>query len=127
MRTDYTVKMTMQSKDLKGKDAVRAMDLEGAISLNDLTKDGPVEITPSYWYQLEVHNEHSRLNADYMVFVIVDDGGTRYRTGSDVLMNAFMELMEECDDYEIPMEERQVSILRGSTRDGNPFLTVKLA
>lgn len=126
MRTDYNVKLVYASRELTAKEKIYCLDTSEAIGLNEVVQDGGLEIIPSWWYRLDVHNEHSNLSADYSQFVIVDDAGTRYRTGSSVLEDSFLELMELCEENQIPMEERQVQIKCGKTKGGNPFLTVSL-
>lgn len=117
----YSVKITKCSKDLTHKERVQLKDTTNAISMDDLTKDGPVALDVAFYAFLEIHNERSE-SVDYSVCVLVDKAGAKYRTGSPSFMSALDDIMADMDGCDEPWQ-LEVSRQPSKNYKGKEFLT----
>lgn len=95
--TGYSVEIVQCSKELTHKERVKIKDTTDAIKLDEVTQEHEVIINPSMCAVLKVHNEKSE-NGDYNVYVVVDEDGTKYTTGSESFWTSFMNIYEEMRD-----------------------------
>ena len=95
--TGYSVEIAETNKELTAKERIRLKDTSDCIKLDIATVDGEVVITPTNYAVLEVHNEKSD-NKDYKVYVIEDENGTKYVTGSESFFTSFMDIFNEMKD-----------------------------
>ena len=95
--TGYSVEIAETNKELTAKERIRLKDTSDCIKLDIATVDGEVVITPTNYAVLEVHNEKSD-NKDYNVYVIEDENGTKYVTGSESFFTSFMDIFNEMND-----------------------------
>ena len=117
----YNVTITKASKELSHKDRVRMKDTTNAISMDELTQDGPVLIDLDFYAVLNVHNEKSE-SVDYTVCVLVDKAGTKYRTGSPSFLTALDDIMADMADCDEPWQ-LEVSRRPSKNYKGKEFLT----
>lgn len=117
----YNVTITKTSKELTHKERVRMKDTTNAISLDELTKDGPVLIDLDFYAVLNVHNEKSE-SIDYTVCILVDKAGTKYRTGSPSFLTALDEITVDMADCDEPWQ-LEVSRRPSKNYKGKEFLT----
>lgn len=117
----YNVTIAKASKELTHKERVRMKDTTNAISIDEITQDGPVLIDLDYYAVLNVHNERSE-SIDYTVCILVDKAGTKYRTGSPSFLTALDEVMVDMADCDEPW---QLEIYRHPSKKnkGKEFLT----
>lgn len=98
--TGYTVEITETSRELTAKERVALKDTSNAVSLDsavDTAEGGKVIIKPVDYAVLSIHNENAKEgeNKDYTNFVIVDDKGVKYVTGSDAFYSSFISIYDE--------------------------------
>ena len=117
----YNVTIVKASKELSHKERVRMKDTTNAISMDEITKDGPVLIDLDFYAVLNVHNERSE-SVDYTVCILVDKSGTKYRTGSPSFLTALYEIMADMADCD---ETWQLEVSRRPSKNykGKEFLT----
>lgn len=117
----YNVTIVKASKELTHKERVRMKDTTNALSLDEVTQDGPVLIDLDFYAVLNVHNEKSE-SIDYTVCILVDKAGTKYRTGSPSFLTALDEIMVDMADCDEPW---QLEISRRPSKNykGKEFLT----
>lgn len=121
--TGYAVTIKEASKELSAKERLQMKDTTGAIKLNQATQEGDgVIIKPVMWAVLGIHNEKAKDNPDYENYLIVDDSGQRYVTGSRAFWSSFRDILDEMEGEE---EEWAVRVYRMSSRNynGKDFLT----
>lgn len=96
--TGYSVEIVQCSTELSHKERVKIKDTTDAIKLDEVTQEREVIIKPAMCAVLAIHNEKSE-NGDYNVYVVVDEDGTKYTTGSESFWTSFMNIYEEmCDE-----------------------------
>lgn len=117
----YNVTITKTSKELTYKERVRMKDTTNALSLDEITQDGPVLIDPDFYAVLDVHNEHSE-SIDYTICILVDKAGTKYRTGSPSFLSALDEILVDMADCDEPWQ-LEVSRRPSKNYKGKEFLT----
>ena len=117
----YNFTITKTSKELTHKERVRMKDTTNAFSLDEVTQDGPVLIDLDFYAVLNVHNEKSE-SIDYAVCILVDKGGTKYRTGSPSFLTALDEIMVDMADCDEPWQ-LEVSRRPSKNYKGKEFLT----
>lgn len=117
----YNVTIVKTSKELTHKERVRMKDTTNAISMDEITQDGPVLIDLDFYAVLDVHNERSE-SVDYTVCILVDKAGTKYRTGSPSFLTALDEIMVDMADCD---ESWQLEVSRRPSKNykGKEFLT----
>lgn len=117
----YNVTIAKASKELTHKERVRMKDTTNALSLDEVTQDGPVLIDLDFYAVLNVHNERSE-SIDYTVCILVDKAGTKYRTGSPSFLTALDEIMVDMADCDEPWQ-LEVSRRPSKNYKGKEFLT----
>lgn len=99
----YTVSINKCSTELTPREKIKVKDLSNAVKLDTAADASPVEITPSFYVILDIHNEKSE-NPDYTNLLIVDVDGNKYVTGSPSFMDSFFDIwdeMKEADANEV--------------------------
>ena len=120
----YNVNIVKTSKELTHKERVRMKDTTNALSLDEVTQDGPVLIDLDFYAVLNVHNEKSE-SIDYTVCILVDKAGTKYRTGSPSFLTALDEIMVDMADCDEPWQ-LEVSRRPSKNYKGKEFLTCSI-
>ena len=120
----YHAEIIEGAEGMSKKEQLMFMDLTDCISLDEATKEAPVMINnigSESYAVISVHNEKAE-NTDYIVFVLIDDKGTRYRTGSQSFYDAFKVIYEQMKDSG---EEWGVRAYRKPSKNyqGRDFLT----
>lgn len=117
----YSVNIVKCSKELTHKERVQIKDMSNAVSMDELTANGPVTLDVAFYAVLDVHNERSE-SVDYTVCVLVDKAGTKYRTGSPSLMSSLEDIMADMDGCD---EEWNLEVSRQPSKNykGKEFLT----
>lgn len=123
-RTDYSVTVKYTSKELTHKERVQLQDTTDCIRLDTATQSGNVIIHPDFYAELAIHNEKGE-DKDYINYVVVDENGDRYLTGSNSFYNSFVDIMEEMEDSN---EEYAVKCYRvpSKNRQGKDFITCSI-
>lgn len=120
----YNVTISSASRELSARERIAIKDFSNAIPLDEATKEGKLVITPVDYAVLDVHNEKSD-NKDYKKFVVIDNAGTKYVTGSENFFDSFMEIMEEMagEDEEFSIEVYQ---MESKNYKGKSFITCSI-
>lgn len=98
--TGYEVQITESSRELTAKERVALKDTSNAVSLDtavDTAEGGKVIIKPVDYAVLSVHNENAKEgeNKDYTNYVLIDENGVKYVTGSDAFYSSFKNIYDE--------------------------------
>lgn len=118
----YKSTVTYTSQNISKKMEVILKDLTGAEQLDALTNEGnEVHIKPKLYAEISVHNEHSQ-DKDYKKYVILDEDGTKYVTGSESFWRSFTEIMEDMAGVD---EEWELVVTKQPSKNykGKGFLT----
>ena len=124
-RTDYTVEIVECTKELTHKEEVQLKDLTYCQSLNEIVQQEAIVIKPVMVAALKVHNEHSKDNKDYMVYVIADENGDRYKTGSESFYSTICDIITDMGDSD---EEWEINIYTRQSKNhsGKNFITCSI-
>ena len=112
---NYSATITESSRELTAKERVMFKDLANAQNLNEFTKEAiasgvkPIVNVKDYAI-VSVHNEASE-DKDYNNYLLIDNEGNKYYTGSVSFWNKFMDIYKEMStvDEEWAIELRLVS------------------
>lgn len=120
----YKVEIRKVSKQITAKERVMLKDTTNAIALDELTQQGKVIIDPDFYAILNVTNPKTE-DKEYMKYVIVDNAGTKYVTGSESFFTAFVDIMEEMEDTN---EEFSIEVYRMPSKNykGKEFITCSI-
>lgn len=114
--TNYSVKIRTSSRELTARERIRFKDTSAAVSLDDATNGGSIIITnPAAYVILDVHNEKAD-TPDYVKFVVIDEAGNSYITGSDSFYRSFLEIFEEMQgegEYSIEVSKHDSKNYKG--------------
>lgn len=120
----YTAEIIRSNRELSKKERVMYKDASDCKRLDEETSlNGRIRIKPVLWLELSVHNDKAKDNKDYSQYIIVDNDGQAYLTGSQNFYNNFLGIAEEMDD-----EEFEIEVYRRPSKNynGKEFLTCKL-
>lgn len=118
----YTVKIEESSQELKGKMRIVMKDTSDALKLDEATEGGnSITIKVEKWAILKVHNEKSD-DKEYLNYVIVDNEGHKFVTGSQSFWSSFINIYEEMKDED---EEWAIKVYRLPSKNykGKEFIT----
>ena len=96
---NYSATIIEASRELSAKERVMFKDLANATNLNEYAKESiasgvkPI-ITVKDYAIVSVHNEASE-DVDYNNYLLIDDEGNKYYTGSVSFWNKFMDIYKE--------------------------------
>lgn len=89
----FTVQIKESSRELSARERVMVKDTTNATKLDEAANDRII-ITPVDYVILAIHNEKSD-NKDYLNYVIIDEQGNKYVTGSNSFWTSFLEIYTE--------------------------------
>lgn len=93
---NYTVKIEKLYKEISVKEKILLKDFGGAVSLDEATKKNPsLTINVVNYAICSVHNERSSGEKDYQKFVVIDENGERYVTGSKAFLSSLEQIADE--------------------------------
>lgn len=121
----YSVDIAESSKELSAKERIKLKDTSDAIKLDEVTAtNGDIIITPVAFAVLNIHNEKSD-NKDYKNYIIEDEDGTKYVTGSESFWSTFTNIYNEMKDES---ETWQIKAYRLPSKNynGKEFLTCSI-
>lgn len=121
----FSVKIKETSKELSAREKIRIKDTSNAIKLDEATAGGPVVIAVDMYAVLEIHNEKSD-NKDYLNYVIVDQGGNKFVTGSESFWTSFENIVDEMMDA--GEEDFEIEVYRKDSKNykGKQFITCSI-
>lgn len=105
----YEVKIVNCNKELTARERIKLKDTTNAVALDEATEGSSLVISPSIWAELEIHNERNKDgNMDYKKYVIIDEAGTKYVTGSESFWTSFLEIAAEMGEEAFDVEAYKV-------------------
>lgn len=123
---DYEVKIRETSAELSARERIKIKDFTNATQLDEAASgDTPLVITPSAYAILDVHNERSDKDKDYVKYVILDKAGNKFITGSNSFFKSLMEIWEEMSPTG---EEFEIEVYKVPSKNykGKSFLTCSI-
>lgn len=121
---NYTVAITECSRELSAKERIAMKDTSNATKLDVACEGQTLRIVPKDYAVLTVHNEKSD-SVDYKNYIIMDENGEKYCTGSDSFWNAFKSIYDEMKDE---TEAWAIDIYKLDSKNykGKKFLTCSI-
>lgn len=123
---NYSVTIIDSSEQLSALDKVRLKDTTDCIRL-DQALDGAEAITlkVSKFVVLQIHNEKAE-DKEYPNFILVDEDGTKYITGSENFFDTFRDIYDELKDCN---EEWYLKVYKVDSKNykGKKFITCSVA
>ena len=130
---NYKVTIAESSRELNKIERIAMKDVGDAFKLDevlDSVPDDSFNITVSSYARLEVHNEMVRQGSseDYELYVLIDDEGKKYVTGSSTFWSTFSEIADEFEPSEIEKGELTIKIYRKPSKNfaGKYFITCSI-
>lgn len=124
--TGFSVSIKEVSKELTARERVMLKDTSNAVKLDEAASgDSPLVIVPVAYAVLSVHNEKSTDRKDYENYIILDDTGTKFVTGSASFWNSFIEIWEEMKNES---ETYSIEVYKKDSKNykGKKFLTCSI-
>lgn len=118
----YECKITECSAELTAKNTLLMKDISNAKMFDNIINEGEsFTFKPSMYAILDIHNEDSVGNPDYRKYVIVDENGEKYVTGSASFFESFIEIFTAMNGTD---EEYAISVTKYPSRNfaGKYFL-----
>lgn len=128
MREEYYAEIRESSVELSRKESIAFKDLSDAYGLDSIITDSDEKvISPIGYVIIDVHNEKSD-NKDYTKYVIVDENGNKYVTGSESFFNSFADIWESMTEDGKPVEPFEIKIYKKPSKNfsGKSFLTCSI-
>lgn len=112
------------NSEMSKRDQLKMMDLTNAIQLESaVNANGKVEITPQIWAVVEIINPRSKGEKEYTKFVLIDDVGQKWQTGSESFMQAFKQINDFMEGEAFSIEAYGVE---SKNFPGRNFLTCSI-
>ena len=120
----YQAKFITATKEVTAKQKVALINFDGAVQLDEATKESPVLIDVDFVATIQVHNEKAD-NPDYQKYIFVDTNGQMYVTGSETVMSKYEDI---CDCMEDSKEEWAIKVVRRPSNNykGKEFMTCEI-
>jgi len=125
----YSVKIREASRDLTAKEKIALKDYSNATPLDTALDNVDVlTINPIAYVILDVHNEKSKQDKDYVKYVIIDTAGNKFVTGSESFFTSFKDIFDTMA-AEAPGEDYAIDVLKKPSQNykGKSFITCALA
>lgn len=120
----YSAKVIEASKELSAKEKVMYKDTSDCIKFDmaiDSSPDGYIIVKPVAYVVVQIHNEKAKPNKDYNNYIVIDESGERFVTGSQSFWSTFSDIfadMQDCtEDWGIKVYKKD------SKNNTNPFIT----
>lgn len=121
----YKVTIKEVSKELTARERIMMKDTSNATKLDEAASgDSPLVIQPSSYAVLGIHNEKSD-NIDYDNYIIMDNAGNKFVTGSPSFWTSFKEIWEEMANED---DEYSIEVYKKDSKNykGKQFLTCSI-
>nr|DAR45228.1 MAG TPA: ssDNA binding protein [Caudoviricetes sp.] len=121
----YSVKVIDASRQLTAKEKIAFKDFGLAAQLDDVVTETGLIINVKDYVVLQVHNEKSD-NKDYTKFLLIDEKGEKYITGSEPFWTTFKDIWDEISDEPDVEWSLKVYKLESKNYKGKQFLTCSI-
>ena len=92
----YEANITSSLRELTAREKIVYKNVDGQKLNEIINNDNPsIDLDVENIVELQVHNERSKGNNDYTVYVIDTKDGSRYRTGSETFYTKAKEIYRE--------------------------------
>lgn len=94
----YTAKIIESTHELSARERILLKDTTNAKKIDeavDEAENGRIIIRPIDYAVISIHNEKSKDRKEYNNYIIIDEDGTKYVTGSPSFWSNFKEIWEE--------------------------------
>ena len=122
---DYQVTIREVSREISPRERIKLKDFTNATQLDTACEEASFLLSPDVYAILDVHNERSKEDKDYVKYIILDKAGNKFITGSNSFFKSFLEIWEEMaplgEDYEI-----EVYKVPSKNYKGKSFLTCSI-
>lgn len=130
----YSATVVEASRELTPREKVKYKDTSDCVKLDEALsgeQGNYLVITPTMFVIVEVNNEKSEQKT-YSQYIIEDEDGTKYITGSDSFFDTFSDIWSDMTDEEgnsIDGEPWQLKIFKKDSKNykGKQFITCSLA
>lgn len=96
---NYSVTISESSSEFKGKALLKVTDMAASMPLNDaVTSDHALIMKVVDYAVVDVHNEAAKDDKDYKQYILIDDGGMTFRTGSEAFYRSFKTIWDAMAD-----------------------------
>ena len=121
---NYSATINEASRDFSPKERIMMKDTSDAIHLDEATRVDAIVVKPVAWAVLDIHNEKSE-DKDYQNFIIIDENGQKYVTGSKSFWSSFRGIYDEMNGSD---EEWGIKIFSSPSKNykGKSFITCSL-
>lgn len=121
----YSVKVIDASRQLTAKEKIAFKDFGLAKQLDDVVNEEGLVINVKDYVVLQVHNDKSD-NKDYTKFLLIDENGEKYITGSEPFWTTFKDIWDEISDE--PEVEWSLKVYKMESKNykGKQFLTCSI-
>lgn len=129
MTKSFEVRIVDTSMELTHKQKVALKDTSRAVKLDETCSEGnELQIKPTGYAILSIHNDKAD-NPDYTQYLIIDESGEKYVTGSSSFWHSFIDIWEEMTDDTEDNEEWSLIIYKKDSKNykGKQFLTCSIA
>lgn len=113
---DYKAEVVESSRQLTARERIKFKDLTDATSLDTATANGAVILTVKDYAIVKVHNENSD-NKEYTKYVLEDNEGNLYATGSESFWKSFIdiwsEMAEETEEWKLKIYKKDSANYKG--------------
>lgn len=127
--SNYTATIIESSRDFSAKERVMFKDLGNAESMIDyaraaMEQGGKATIDVADFAVISIHNEATE-DVDYTNYLLIDNNGNKYYTGSESFWNSFKNIYNEMKDSD---EEWgiELNLLPSKNYKGKEILTCSL-
>ena len=121
----YSIKVIDASRQLTAKEKIAFKDFGLAAQLDDVVTETGLIINVKDYVVLQVHNEKSD-NKDYTKFLLIDENGEKYITGSEPFWTTFKDIWDEISDEPDVEWSLKVYKLESKNYKGKQFLTCSI-
>ena len=124
----FETKIIEGTREYKGRDKLFMSDVTDATSINKAAEDakndgGRISFGVKEYAVVEVHNDQSKENKDYVNYVFLDNAGQKWYTGSKSFFEAFKRILDamEGEPFEIA-----VNLIPSSNYAGRNILSCSI-
>ena len=112
----YSATIRESSFELSARDRLRFKDMSNSASLDELTNEAEFIIhNPKGYVVVDIHNDEAD-TPDYIKFVVIDDNGASFSTGSDSFIRSFVDIFNEMQgegEYDIVVSKHESKNYKG--------------
>lgn len=122
---EYKAMVESASWEMTAREKLRYTDFTDVIQIDEATQAGDIIIDVDKWLVVQIHNEKSD-TIDYKKYVIIDQEGQAYVTGSESFWRSFIEIYEVMSEEEETVYSIKAYRRESKNYKGKDFLTCRI-